>query len=234
MIVRKLTTRDAVDDFLNVHSRISVVLSLGPAPTTIIVVDTGGANIPGVGGSSPGDGVTLFAPHSLEPLGQVTVAGVAPVTDPAVLAAAQALPAAMNSPPTCQAPPCVRDFSPTAVVWNITLAAPPPGGLPLYTLAQALAREGAGARIVNNHFHDGFDHFASLNAPNSVMAGNLFERPFYIPSITVGPLFFWMEGALGLRNVTIANNSLVRGGSAQTAIYVEGTSDVHIYNNSFG
>lgn len=221
------------DDFLNVHSRISVILSVAPDRKSLVVVDTGGSNIPGVGGSSPGDGVLLFYPYTIEPIGRVTVAGVAAITDPAVWTAARALPAAMNSPPSCASPPCVRDFSPTAVPWNVTLNTALQYTLPQYALAQALARQGTGAVLTNNRFHDGFDHFGSLNAPNSSFSNNRLERPFNIPSITIGPLFFWMEGALGLSNVTVANNTLVRGGTAQTAILVQNASDVYIYNNTF-
>lgn len=221
------------DDFLNVHSRISVILSVGADQRSLVVVDTGGSNIPGVGGSSPGDDIALFFPYTIQPIGRVTVAKVSAITDPEVWAAARALPTAMNAPPSCPSPPCVRDFSPTAVPWNVTLNGALTFSLPLYALAQALAREGTGARIIHNHFHDGFDHFASVNAPNSTFSNNLLERPFNIPSITVGPLFFWMEGALGLSNVTIANNTLIGGGTALTAILVQNATNVSVYNNSF-
>jgi hypothetical protein len=228
------------DDFINVHSRIAVVLAVEP-PDALVIVDTGGASIPCVGGSRAGDALHFFAPYTapVAALGGATVAAVAPVDDAATWAAARALPAAMNAPRACAsapAAPCVRDFSQTAVPWRVTFAsgALPPAGLPEFALVQAAALQSAGAVLRNNSFHDGFDKCASMNGSGGALVGNRFERINAEPCVNVGGYFFWMEGALGLADVRIENNTFVGlGGSVADVITVHDAVNVSVSGNSF-
>lgn len=227
------------DDFINVHSRIAVVLAAEP-PSALVIVDTGGAHIPGVGGSRAGDALHFFEPFTspIAALGGATVATVAPVTDAATWAAARALPAAMNSPGVCAAAPaapCVRDFSQTAVPWRVTFAGGVlPTGLPQYALVQAAALQSAGALLRNNSFHDGFDKCASMNGGGGVLAGNRFERVNAAPCVNVGGYFFWMEGALGLANVRVENNTFVGlGRSDAEVIAVHDATNVSVKGNVY-
>jgi hypothetical protein len=226
------------DDFINVHSRIAVVLAAEP-PDVLVIVDTGGPNIPGVGGSRPGDALYFFAPYTtpIAPLGDAPIASVAPVEDAATWAAARALPAAMNSPRACaSAPaPCVRDFSQTAVPWRVTFPhGAVPARLPDFALVQAAALQSAGALLRNNSFHDGFDKCASMNGGGGALVGNRFERINAAPCVNVGGYFFWMEGALGLTGVRVENNTFVgQGASAAEVIAVHDAENVSVAGNVF-
>ena len=227
------------DDFINVHSRIAVVLAAEP-PDALIIVDTGGAGIPCVGGSRPGDALHFFAPYTapVAPLGGAAVASVAPVADAATWAAARALPAAMNAPRACAsapAAPCVRDFSQTAVPWRVTFPRSAlPAGLPDFALVQAVALQSAGALLRNNSFHDGFDKCASMNGGGGALVGNRFERVNAAPCVNVGGYFFWMEGALGLADVRVENNTFVGlGATAADVIFVHDAANVSVEGNVF-
>jgi len=228
----------AGDDFINVHSRIAVVLSV-ESPSTFIIVDTGGIHIPGVGALLSGDLVEFFAPYSkpIPFLGNATVMSVYQVDDDAIWKAARALPASMNSAPACSNPTatCVRDFSATAVPWRVVFESDVlPPALPTFALVQAVAIQSGGAVLRNNFFHDGFDKCASMNGGNSMLVNNRFERTTAIPGTDVGGYFFWMEGALGLKNVYIANNSFEgTGKNALQAISVHDAVNVTIIGNTF-
>jgi hypothetical protein len=227
------------DDFVNVHSRIAVVLAVEP-PDALVIVDTGGAHIPGVGGSRAGDALHFFEPFTspIAALGGATVATVAPVTDAATWAEARALPAAMNSPGVCAAAPaapCVRDFSQTAVPWRVTFAGGVlPTGLPQYALVQAAALQSAGALLRNNSFHDGFDKCANMNGGNGALVGNRFERVNAAPCVNVGGYFFWLEGALGLAGVRVEDNTFVGlGRDAAEVIFVHDAANVSVKGNVY-
>jgi hypothetical protein len=238
------------DDFINVHSRIAVVLRV-ESSDTLVIVDTGGAHIPGVGGSRAGDTLHFFAPYTspIAPLGggaATTLAAVAAVgmEDTATWAAARALPAAMNSPRLCStAPaPCVRDFSQTVVPWRVVVApgAGAAGGggvpkdLPEFALVQATALQSAGALLRNNSFHDGFDKCASMNGGGGALVGNRFQGVNAAPCVNVGGYFFWMEGALGLANVRVENNTFVGlGRSDADVITIHDAVNVTVQGNVY-
>ena len=227
----------AGDDFVNIHSRIAIVLAI-ESPTTLIIVDSGGPNIPGVGGSRAGDLLGIFAPYTspIAALGEAVVESVMRVDDAVTWAAARALPVAMNSPGVCAgAPaPCVRDFSETAVPWRVTVRGPLPSPLPRFALVQAVALQSAGAVLRNNNFHDGFDKCASMNGGGSMLVDNHFARTTAVPGTDVGGYFFWLEGALGLRDVVIANNTFVGAGlDVARSIYVHDAENVTIEGNTF-
>jgi hypothetical protein len=226
------------DDFVNVHSRIAVVLAAEP-PDALIIVDTGGAHIPGVGGARAGDALHFFAPYTepIAPLGGAAVASVAAVADAATWAAARALPAAMNAARLCAAPPCVRDFSQTAVPWRVTFARgalPRAGALPEFALVQSSALQSAGAVLRNNSFHDGFDKCANMNGGNGSLVGNRFERVNAAPCVVIGGYFFWLEGALGLAGVRVESNTFVGlGRDAAEVIYVHDATNVSVKGNVY-
>ena len=141
----------------------------------------------------------------------------------------------MNAARLCAAPPCVRDFSQTAVPWRVTFARGAlPARLPEFALAQAAALQSAGAVLRNNSFHDGFDKCASMNGDGGALVGNRFERINAAPCVNVGGYFFWMEGALGLAGVRIENNTFVGlGASAAEVIAVHDAANVSVAGNVF-
>jgi hypothetical protein len=226
------------DDFINVHSRIAVVLARA-GDDELVIVDTGGPSIPGVGGARAGDALAFFAPYTapVAARGSAAVAAVARVDDAAVWAAARALPAAMNAPRACaSAPaPCVRDFSQTAVPWRVAFAhGTLPAALPEFALVQSVALQSAGALLRNNSFHDGFDKCASINGGGGALVGNRFEGVNARPCVDVGGYFFWMEGALGLDGVRIENNTFIGlGASDQEVISVHDAANVTILGNVY-
>ena len=99
---------------------------------------------------------------------------------------------------------------------------------------QAAALQSAGALLRNNSFHDGFDKCASMNGGGGVLAGNRFERVNAAPCVNVGGYFFWMEGALGLANVRVENNTFVGlGRSDAEVVAVHDATNVSVKGNVY-
>jgi hypothetical protein len=64
--------------------------------------------------------------------------------------------------------------------------------------------------------------------------GNRFERVNAAPCVNVGGYFFWMEGALGLADVRIENNTFVGlGAGAADVITVHDAVNVSVSGNLF-
>lgn len=75
-----------------------------------------------------------------------------------------------------------------------------------FDLVQVKERSSAGATIKNSHFHDAYDGVMQFRSSNAVIANNVFERAH---GLSVATAKSWLEGAAGLRNVVVGNNTFV-------------------------
>ena len=75
-----------------------------------------------------------------------------------------------------------------------------------YNLGNFDNRSSAGSVVINNHFHDGFSRMGLLKAVDLTYKNNIVERAngLYIDSEQE-----WLEGDLGLHNITVINNTIV-------------------------
>jgi hypothetical protein len=69
---------------------------------------------------------------------------------------------------------------------------------------------------------------------NGTLAGNTFRGVNAQPCVDVGGYFFWLEGALGLANVSVVNNTFVGlGESAAEVVAVHDAANVTVSGNVF-
>ena len=117
-------------------------------------------------------------------------------TDPAVIAAARAYMATRKG----QVP-----VDPVAVgVWEFTLPGAGAAGVAPGDAVQFDRRSSAGAKVVNNSFHDSYDSCFRLQAAGTLMAGNMYTR---VPGgISVVYDDAWLEGSTDIGDVLIENN----------------------------
>lgn len=200
------------DDAMNFHNRVGVLLapptssSTGAGTWAVQVIDVG--DVPSLYGGmvepassyaglgmgeelkffSPGEGGTL--------LGTGTVAGNARVSDPAVLAAAQAVMAAWQG---------VKIRPQAIAVWAITLSGSPPSGLAAMDVVQADAHSSQGGLVVNSTFEHAYDSCFRLQASGTRLANSTFSYMGGGVSVVYDP--GWLEGSAGLTNIAITGNS---------------------------
>jgi hypothetical protein len=85
-------------------------------------------------------------------------------------------------------------------------------------LANFERRSSAGAIVRNNHFHDGFSRMGLLKAIGLTYEGNVVERAH---GLHVYNEQVWLEGDLGLRDVALANNTIVYGSEPDQHMHVD-------------
>jgi len=110
----------------------------------------------------------------------------------------------INSPPYNAQ---VQPFQPgMAQVWEVYLTSIT-ATIPPFSLVQFNAQSGQGAIVRFNYFHDSYDNSMRLQASFTVIESNIFERA----SAGISVVFDqnWLEGSLGLHNISILNNTFI-------------------------
>ena len=169
------------DDALNFHNRVAVVLAVVDGGASVQVVDL--SDVPSPDGESvpaasaledlvPGDNLKFMTtnrvPHGVDGM---VVSSVSAVTDAATLAAARAVAAAL---------PGVSVDPAAVTVWLVTLV----GGVGSTGIApgdivQFDRRSCAGGLVENSTFSDAYDGVFRLQASNTTLRGNRWQRIAY-------------------------------------------------------
>ena len=203
------------DDFLNIHNRMLIIcksLDLN----TLAIIDPSGSNGT-LAEMSTGDTISFFkllggadckngCPISNKRLGVSVVKQSNLVTDDHELLkeCSQAF-VEMQKPPYNA--PMVLPAIPN-IVYKIQFqdAVPTEATATKYNLGNFDNRSSAGSVVINNHFHDGFSRMGLLKAVDLTYKNNIVERAngLYIDSEQE-----WLEGDLGLHNITVINNTIV-------------------------
>ena len=195
------------DDFLNIHNRMLVICG-SPRADQLAIVD-----VAPLGDLKAGETVSFWrlqpnckggCPRMNARLGAGAVKSARAATDPELKAACAAAYAGMQAPPH-NASLVIKRLPSAATLVTFEAAVPPAVTASGYNLAQRDGRSGAGARIFNNHFHDGFSRMGLLKAMNISYTGNTVERA---GGLHVYSEQEWLEGDLGIRNVLVTNNTI--------------------------
>jgi len=218
------------DDFLNIHNRMNVVCGADGDDGMLLTDVTGGLTLAPL---AAGHSLAFYHLNTLAHLATATVASSARVTDAATLARCADAWSEMQAPPY-SAKIIIRQWPKKGVfAVRFTAALPAAVGSPRYNLANFEQRSAAGAVVRNTHFHDGFSRMGLLKAINLTYENNVVERAH---GLHVYSEQEWMEGDLGIRHVTLRNNTIVYGSEPSQTAHVDvmaGLQDVRCFDTTF-
>jgi hypothetical protein len=195
------------DDALNFHNRVAVVLAVVDGGASVQIVDL--SDVPSPDLDAPpvsaladlveGDALRFMTAAQRTPHGTGVVAGVSRVTDPAVIAAARALAVAL---------PGVSVDPAAVVVWLVALAGGVgSSGISAGDIVQFDRRAVAGGLVENSVFTDAYDGVMRLQAANTTLRNNTWQRTAWKLQIVYDPS--WKEGATDVANVLVEKNNFV-------------------------
>lgn len=229
------------DDFLNIHNRMLVVCKrLDPelganGSSSLAIIDTSGGALAGV---QAGAAIRFFrllpgkVTRSNPQIGVGTVASATLSTDSALLQECRGATEAMQEPPY-NARLVVNIAS--SPVFRVDFADPLPSGVTAtrYNLANLESRSGANAIVRRNLFHDASGSGGRIiaKAMNGTYVDNVALR---FGGLHVYAEQEWLEGDLGIRNVYLANNTLIDQPGGFTHVDVmDGLVNITCVNNTF-
>ena len=218
------------DDFLNIHNRMNVICD-ADGPDGLLLTDvTGGLTLAPLRARHS---LAFYRLNTLAHIATATVASSARVTDAATLARCADAWAEMQQPPY-SARIIINQWPKTGVfAVRFTEQLPTAVGSPRYNLANFEQRSAAGAVVRRTHFHDGFSRMGLLKAINLTYEHNLVERAHGLHIYSEQE---WLEGDLGIRNVTLRNNTIVFGSEPTQTPHVDvmaGLQDIRCFDTSF-
>lgn len=230
-----------LDDYFNVHSTFQVLVATS-SPHTVLVGDyqlfPGGNSLYGTQRTldvvQPGDALSFFPLNtfSYPALASSTIASIVRVPDDAsstaLLAAAYANASAVAVVTPCSA--CRRGLNPysTAQLWQVTLVDNIAVAPPLFVNADSVSA--AGAVIDSCVFANSGSNVGRFKSTGGRIINSTW-RNTVSQNLEIAPLQNWLEGPLGLHNITVANCTF--HGTAENPIHVFGATDVRESGNSF-
>lgn len=193
------------DDALNFHNRVAVVLAVvGDGGSSVQIVDLSDVPSPdaaqppvsALADLVPGDALRFMTAAQRTPHGTGAVASVTRVADPAVLAAARALAAAL---------PGVSVDPAAVVVWEVALVGGVgASGITANDIVQFDRRAVAGGLVENSVFTDAYDGVFRLQAANTTLRNNTWQRTAWKLQVVYDP--GWKEGSTDVANVLVDSN----------------------------
>jgi hypothetical protein len=223
------------DDMMNVHNKIGLVWladcgAAAPSGSQCIdVIDTSGTDIENLLQAQAGDTMEIYDLKTLKPVGVWTLTADAErETNGTTNAAARAAPQLITQPPYSSN---IRDFSVLVVRLMVSTAGLETNSTSRFQFVQFNRFSGAGANIHDNYIHDSFDTAFKLKSINSTYTRNNVARA---RGVHVAAEAYWLEGSLGLRNVTVTDNTFVDCGTTNSSVINQGpdATDVLIANNT--
>jgi hypothetical protein len=232
------------DDFVNLHNRVFIVLNIissAQGITGIVFVDPTDtlSDQPGepMTSSAPfiasGETLSFYQINSRKPLGSgIVTSAPKKLTDPATLDAARKLFSTINEPPYNAGilGVSLNDIGVYQVEFTKPLVNPIKE---IETLIQYDAHSSMGAVIRDSYFHDSYCNTMRLQASNTLIVNNTFEHAALGFNIVFDQA--WLEGSLGLHNISVISNTLKSIGGCTTEkdcfnIDLD-VKDVHIKGN---
>ena len=239
----RVTMRNLLDDYFNVHTTVQLVAEVHAATNSLLVGDYqlfNGSNLEyatqrTLTRVAVNDHVSFFPINTFTWPAAATgvIASIARVAAPAfqhVLEDAYAAASKRAIATPCSACRAGLNAHASAQLWNITLrSALPPSITPLMFLT-ADAISNGGARVEECTFSGSNSNLGRWKSSGGTITRSVF-RQTENANLEISPLQNWLEGPLGIHNVTIASNTFV--GMASSPVHTFGAVDIHVENNTF-
>lgn len=183
----------------------------------------------------PGDGLSFY-PLNVFSWPALAASRIATITRvPDAIAAPLLQAAYSNASAVAKSTPCsachagLNPFA-TAQLYNVTLvdSLPPSLTPPLFVNSDEYSA--IDSTISGCSFSGSASNLGRFKSSGGSITGTLFRNTLS-QNLEIEPLQNWLEGALGLHNVTIANN--VFHGTTSSPIHTFGAADVTSTNNTF-
>ena len=244
--LRAVQLRNLLDDYFNVHNTLQLAVGGGGAdPAAVLLGDYqlfgGGENTvygtqQTLSRAAPGDELSFFPLNTFTypPLARATIASIArvapgPATD-ALLAAAYANASAAAAKTPCSACNAGLNKYAEAQLYRLVLSSPLPAGARAGALVSSAAGAARGAVVEDCFFSGSASNLGRWKSQDSVIQRNVWRNTVR-QNLEVMPLQNWLEGPMGVHNVSIRDN--VFHGTAESPVHVFGCVDVREVNNTF-
>ncbi|EDQ87161.1 uncharacterized protein MONBRDRAFT_10273 [Monosiga brevicollis MX1] len=207
------------DDLINYCSAMLVVLaspSVTETTATLAILDN--ARLLEI--MRPGQRITFFHLNSEAYQAQAEIVGIAESQDP------DWLQRAANVRQTLTNPPYNADFTrsifsnpgPVYAV-NVTVTAGNLSNVQEYwSTAHMDPYANINPHLTQSHLHDSYSRMLMLKSSGAMVDNNVFERA---GGVHLGPEQEWLEGDPGQTNVTFVHNTIINGGTNETAIQLQ-------------
>eukprot|EP01084_Bolivina_argentea_P213249 362232_1 len=212
------------DDFANVHNRINILLQRID-DYSLYVIDTWNGYT--FGRVSQDNSIYFYELNTLNFIGYGIVNSILFINNQTLMNDAIQSYTILNNPPYNAG--FVTDYRKTIAVYKIEFKEKLNENIIQYSLIEYDL--GNGAMFLNNKFHNGHGHMIMLKSKNSIVKNNIFS---YALGVYIKAEQNWLEGELGLSNVTVENNIFIGCGNETTAIVVQkNATNITIFNNTF-
>ena len=118
-----------------------------------------------------------------------------------------------------------------AQLYNVSFDAALLGVAPL-SLASADGVSAAGAVVTGCSFSDSASNLGRFKSSGGVIEGNTWARTVS-QNLEIEPLQNWLEGPMGIHNVSVADNVFYGSSGGRSPVHTFGAADVRQTNNSF-
>lgn len=229
------------DDFLNIHNRMKIVCTSLDEGRSVVIIDPGQS----FHFLLPGDALRFFelmpgVPHSANPYVGTGVVRASRRLNPASDRDAALVTECRLSGHTMEGPPYNVSFintilqeiaSSSIYVVNLTT----PISVAKFSLVNHDRMSGAGFAVLRNYMHDSAGSGGRVigKSMNGTIAGNVFAR---FGGVHVYSEQEWLEGALGIHNVHLENNTIVDARGVPDPTHVDvmsGLSNITCVDTSF-
>jgi hypothetical protein len=169
------------------------------------------------------------------PLASASLASIARVGTAGGAAAALLADAYSRASALAKATPCsachagLNAFA-QAQLYNVSFVGALAGVAPL-SLASADGVSAAGAVVTGCTFSDSASNLGRFKSSGGVIEGNTWSRTVS-QNLEIEPLQNWLEGPMGIHNVSVADN-VFYGSGGGSPVHTFGAADVRQTNNSF-
>lgn len=232
-------------DYFNVHNTFQLLVAGADiaSPTSILVGDyqlfAGGNQLYGtqqtLSHTVPGDDLSFYPLNTFSwpALAAARIASIVPVPDAVakpLLAAAYSNASAVAKSTPCSA--CHAGLNPyaNAQLYNVTLTEPFPLQLAPPLFVNSDAYSASSSSITDCTFSGSGSNLGRFKSSGGSITGTVFRNTLS-QNLEIEPLQNWLEGMLGIHNVTVANN--VFYGTGSSPIHTFGAADVEIRNNTY-
>ena len=238
--LRGVVMTGLLDDYFNVHNTFQLLVG-SAGPLSLLVGDYqlfagDSALLYGTQKTLDrvvaGDALSVFPLNTFTypPLSSGLVASIAEVPNAtAALAAAYAAASAAAIATPCSA--CHAGLNPyaTAQLYNVTFAAPVSAPAPP-ALVSVDSIAAAGAVILGCNFSGSGSNLGRFKSSGGLITSSVWSDTLS-QNLEIEALQNWLEGALGVHNVTISDN--IFHGTTASPIHTFGSADIIMANNSF-
>ena len=170
-----------------------------------------------------------FPPLATGAIAHIAAAALPGAASAALLADAYSRASALARATPCSACAAGLNHYAAAQLYNVSFAAPL--AVPPLSLVSADGIASAGAVVTGCSFSDGVSNLGRFKSSGGVIEGSTWARTVSA-NLEVEPLQNWLEGPMGVHNVSVAGNAF-HGCGGVSPVHTFGSVDVRQTNNSF-